>query len=78
MLNDADLDALLAGRHADPFSRLGLHADDGGRLWVRALLTGASSVAVLDARSGKRIVEAEQGRAGFFEGMVPRRKHRFD
>ena len=49
MLNDADLDALLAGRHADPFSRLGLHADDNGRLWVRVLLPGAQDVAVLDA-----------------------------
>ena len=38
MLNDTDLDALLAGRHADPFSRLGLHADETGRLWVRVLL----------------------------------------
>lgn len=78
MLNDADLDALLAGRHADPFSRLGLHADDAGRLWVRVLLPGASDVALLDAGSGKRIVELEHRRAGFFEAMVPRRKHRFD
>ena len=52
MLNDADLDALLAGRHADPFSRLGLHADDAGRLWVRVLLPGATDVTLLDASSG--------------------------
>ena len=39
MLTDADVDSLLAGRHADPFGRLGLHADDNGRLWARVLLT---------------------------------------
>jgi 1,4-alpha-glucan branching enzyme len=78
MITDADLDALLAGRHADPFSRLGLHADDSGRLWVRALLPGAADVGLVDAASGKRLVDLEQRRAGFFEAMVPRRKHRFD
>ena len=78
MLNDADLDALLAGRHADPFSRLGLHADEAGRLWVRALLPGAAAVALVDAASGKRLVELAERRGGFFEALVPRRKHRFD
>ena len=78
MIQDADLDALLAGRHADPFSRLGLHADEGGKLWVRALLPGAATVALQDAASGKQIVELAHRRGGFFEAAVPRRKHRFD
>jgi 1,4-alpha-glucan branching enzyme len=78
MLTDADLDALLAGRHADPFARLGLHADDNGRLWVRTLQPGAEEVAVLDAANGRRMCTLEHRRNGFFEGQVPRRKHRFD
>jgi len=78
MLTDADVDSLLAGRHADPFGRLGLHADDSGRLWVRVLLPNAEEVVLLDAGSGKRIVELAVRRAGFFEAQVPRRKHRFD
>ena len=78
MLPEADLNALLAGRHADPFARLGLHADEGGRLWVRALLPGAAEVKVLDAASGKCIVALLHRRDGFFEAMVPRRKNRFD
>jgi 1,4-alpha-glucan branching enzyme len=78
MINEADLDALLAGRHADPFGRLGLHADDNGRLWVRVLLPGAAQVALLDAGSKKHIVDLEERRGGFFEAQVPRRKHRFD
>ena len=78
MLTDADVDSLLAGRHADPFGRLGLHADDNGRLWVRVLLPNADEVALLDAGSGKRIVELERRRDCLFEALVPRRKHRFD
>jgi 1,4-alpha-glucan branching enzyme len=78
MLDDAELDALLGARHADPFSRLGLHADENGRLWVRVLLPGAASVTVLDAASGRRMVELAARRDGFFEAMVPRRKNRFD
>ncbi|PTT75438.1 1,4-alpha-glucan branching enzyme, partial [Pelomonas sp. HMWF004] len=78
MITEADLDALLAGRHADPFARLGLHADDSGRLWVRALLPGAESVGLVDAANGRRVVDLVQRRPGFFEAQVPRRKHRFD
>ena len=78
MISDADLDALLAGRHADPFARLGLHTGDDGRLWLRALLPGAAEVTLLDAASGKRITAVEHRRDGFFEAMVPRRKNRFD
>ena len=68
MLNDADLDALMAGRHADPFSRLGMHADESGRLWVRALLPGAGEVALLDAGSGM---------AGLGEGVLDEAGVRF-
>jgi len=78
MIQDADVDALLAGRHSDPFSRLGLHADDAGKLWVRVLLPGADAVVLRDAASGRQIVELAHRRGGFFEAAVPRRKHRFD
>lgn len=78
MIPEADLDALLAGRHGDPFSRLGLHAGDDGRLWARALQPGAEAVALVDAASGRRLVELVHRRDGFFEAVVPRRKHRFD
>ena len=47
MLSDHDLGALLQARHHDPFALLGLHADEQGVLWVRALLPGARQVQVL-------------------------------
>ena len=79
MLPDADAQALLEARHADPFAALGLHADAEGTLWLRALLPGASAVVVHDAASGRRVagLALRDGR-GLFEGTLPRRRQRFD
>ena len=79
MLIAADVDALVAGRHRDPFAVLGLHVDAKGTLWLRAMLPGATGVAVLDAVSGKRVVAlALRDDAGLWESPIPRRKKHFD
>ena len=79
MLNDAEVAALVEARHGDPFAVLGLHADAAGTLWVRAMLPGAASVAVVDAASGKRAAElALRDAAGLWEGAIARRQNRFD
>ena len=79
MLSAADVAALVAARHGDPFAVLGLHADANGRLWLRALLPGAQAVAVLDARTGKRVATlALRDPAGLWEGAIARRRKRFD
>jgi len=78
MLDEAEVETLLSAQHADPFAVLGMHADEQGGLWVRALLPGAQEVRVLDAASGRALATLEQGRGdGFFEGLIPRRRHRF-
>ena len=79
MLNEAELRALLDARHPDPFAVLGMHGDADGQLWVRALLPGAVSVAVLETKTGRRLASlALRDEAGFFEGTIPRRKNHFD
>jgi 1,4-alpha-glucan branching enzyme len=79
MLSAADVAALVQARHADPFAVLGLHADAGGALWLRAMLPGATAVAVLDAAGGRRIAAlAQRDEAGLWEAVMPRRKKRFD
>ncbi len=79
MLADRDVSDLIAARHADPFSVLGMHADVLGGLWVRALLPGALSVYVHDAQSGSRLVKLDLRHSeGLFEGLIPRRLDRFD
>jgi 1,4-alpha-glucan branching enzyme len=79
VLSDADVLALAQARHADPFALLGLHADAAGKLWVCAMLPGATSVSVIDAAGGKKVAElALRHEAGLWEGAIPRRKQRFD
>ncbi len=55
MITATDLDALLAGRHGDPFAVLGPHADATGRTWLRALLPAAHAVEAVDAATGARL-----------------------
>ncbi len=79
MLPDADVHALAAARHGDPFAVLGLHGDAGGRLWVRSILPGAAAVAVIDAASGAKLADlALRHDVGLWEGEIPRRRRRFD
>ena len=79
MLSDDDIHALVQARHADPFAVLGLHADADGDLWLRALLPGADSVAVHDAKTGRRAAALTQRHeAGLFEALLPRRRNAFD
>ncbi len=79
MLSDADVEALVGACHTDPFAVLGLHADAGGKLWLRALLPEAQQVQVLEARSGKPVAAlALRHPQGLFEGALGRRRKRFD
>jgi 1,4-alpha-glucan branching enzyme len=79
MISDADAQALASVCHPDPFAVLGLHADALGKLWVRAMLPGAHQVQVVDARSEKTLATLVLRHPdGLFEGMLPRRRKRFD
>jgi 1,4-alpha-glucan branching enzyme len=80
MLNSTDVEALVEGRHADPFGVLGLHADAQGVLWLRAMLPGAAAVAVHEASGSGRPIAALALRdpAGLWEARIPRRRQRFD
>ncbi|MFO7561862.1 MAG: 1,4-alpha-glucan branching protein GlgB [Enhygromyxa sp.] len=51
-LHEDEVEALIRAEHGDPFAVLGPHAGDEGT-WLRALIPGASAVAV---RDGDRIV----------------------
>ncbi len=67
------LDAIAGARHADPFSVLGPHLDDG-LLTIRAYLPAAESISVV--RDGAEPVEmTRRHAAGVFEA-VGRRRHR--
>jgi 1,4-alpha-glucan branching enzyme len=79
VISEADVDALIKGQHADPFSVLGLHGDAEGKLHLRAFLPGASSVVVVDAMTSKAITNlALRHPDGLFEAAIPRRRKPFD
>jgi 1,4-alpha-glucan branching enzyme len=78
-MKQADVDALLVARHADPFAVLGLHYDASGNLWLRAMLPGAAEVKVLDADMRETLATlALRHSDGLFEAKIPHRKIRFD
>lgn len=73
MLAMADIEALCAARHPDPFAVLGPHRQADGHLIVRAMLPGAASVDVLADTATQPMVVAlkRHGGEGFFEGVLP-------
>jgi 1,4-alpha-glucan branching enzyme len=77
MLSRNDFDALADARHGDPFAVLGMHELEGA-VWVRTVQPGASAVVVLDAFTGRELVNLTRIHpAGIYEGRIPRRRHRF-
>ncbi|WP_119256652.1 1,4-alpha-glucan branching protein GlgB [Shinella zoogloeoides] len=73
LLAKADIDAILEGRHWDPFAVLGLHAS-GNTFIARCFLPGASEVAV-ETLSGKEIGTLTRvAEAGIFAGEVAAKK----
>jgi 1,4-alpha-glucan branching enzyme len=79
MLTPHAVATLVEARQSDPFAVLGLHSDDAGKLWARAMLPGATSVAVIDATTGKRAADLSlRDPTGLWEGEIRRRKSHFD
>jgi len=72
----AQLNAIVEGRHRDPFAILGPHRSGGSRL-VRCFQPDATSVSLIDA-SGKLIVAMQKVHdGGIFEGQLPPRQRRY-
>ena len=73
LLARADIDALLAGRHHDPFSVLGLHAAGDAHV-ARCFIPGAAEVTA-ETLAGKEIGALERlDPAGVFAGKVSVKK----
>ncbi len=67
--NGAEIEAIVGGRHGDPFKVLGLHKF--GKQWIaRAYVPGAEKLAAATL-DGKAVGKLERRHeAGFFEGVV--------
>jgi len=76
--DDGAIEAIVAGRHGDPFAVLGMHARGDGPLSVRVFWPGAERVIVLDSSTGREVAELRQLHpAGFFAGPMERRRKPF-
>ena len=66
------VEALVSGRHADPFAMLGIH-DEADGVRVRAFIPGAERVEVV-ARNGRTVgTLSRRHAAGLFSGRIARR-----
>ena len=73
-----EVEAILRGRHADPFAILGMHERDRGGPVVRVFAPEAGEVAVIDRKTGQPVATLERIDAeGFFSGLIPRRRKAF-
>jgi len=71
-----DFDALVQGRHSDPFAVLGLHRTGASRV-VRTFQPQAKSVVLID-RDGNVLTEMDRVHAdGLFTAIMPPRKRRY-
>lgn len=68
---------LMQGDYGDPFAILGMHRIKS-RIFVRALLPGAVSVAVIEVKTGRRLAVLERFKeSDIFAGRIPRRRKLF-
>jgi len=72
-------DAIVGATHADPFSFLGMHAEEEGEgLVVRVFIPGADGVDVMDCSGGKQVSKMRRLRKeGFFVSHIKGRDGRF-
>jgi len=72
-----EVEAIVAGRHDDPFAFLGMHKASAG-IYVRAMLPDAEEMAVIDTATGDVAARGERIHpAGFFVASMPDRKAPF-
>jgi 1,4-alpha-glucan branching enzyme len=76
-LSAAEIEALVSGRHRDPFAVLGPHRDASGDGWlVRAFAPGAQTCTVVhDGVANKPLPLGRIHDAGLFEAPVPVAEH---
>ncbi|WP_127751613.1 1,4-alpha-glucan branching protein GlgB [Devosia sp. 1566] len=73
-----DVEAIVRGRHGNPFATLGMQGGDGEPLAVNVFAPQAGQVEVVDSATGEKVAELERIHPeGFFSGFVTDRNERF-
>ncbi len=72
------IEAVIRGRHGDPFAVLGMHVEGRRAPVVNVFAPDAAEVAVLDAKTGKEVVILDRVHPeGFFSGAAKGKRGRF-
>jgi len=71
MIQERDIDLIRTASHGDPFSVLGVHADERGYLWLRAFLPAAADVELLGAGDAMLATLERRHSDGFYECAFP-------
>jgi 1,4-alpha-glucan branching enzyme len=73
----AEVKAIAAARHGDPFAFLGMHQSSAG-LYVRTILPDAESVSVVESATGRIVARCERIHpAGIFVASMADRREKF-
>ena len=76
--DDETIEAVVAGKHGDPFGVLGLHTAADGVLSLSVFWPGADGVAVVDCADGSTVATLTRlDPEGFFAGLVGDRRQPF-
>ncbi len=74
----AEIQQILRGQHANPFSILGMHGGNEGAPVVRVFAPEAAEVTVIERATGRAVAPLERIDAeGFFSGPMGRRRRTF-
>ncbi|MGN6468236.1 MAG: GlgB N-terminal domain-containing protein, partial [Rhizobiaceae bacterium] len=77
-VSPSDIQAIIRGRHGNPFAVLGMHGGMGEPLTVNVFAPQAAAVTVLDASERNAVATLERVHPeGFFSGFIPGRQDRF-
>lgn len=70
-----EIQEILRGQHANPFSILGMHSHDKGALVVRVFAPEAAEVTVIERDTGQAVATLERiDPEGFFSGSIGKRR----
>jgi 1,4-alpha-glucan branching enzyme len=74
----SDIEAIVRGRHGNPFATLGLQGGNGTPVAINVFAPQAAEVTVVDSRTGVSLSALKRVHPeGFFSGFIPDRTERF-
>ncbi len=76
---ESDIEAIVRGRHGNPFVVLGMHVNEDKQVAVNVFAPQAGEISVIDTSTGEKVADLQRVQPeGFFSGFVEGRSEPFD